>query len=292
MKLRISAIFLLLLAVGFFNGCDHKGIISPPEDNLPPSDYTNPSWSPDGRRIAYYHENYNHDSSYPSGLYLIDTSGANRVLLIEGFAGLPHWSPDGKWIVFSYDGLVCLIKPNGDSLLGVVGGDFPRWSPDGNKIVYTRSGTPDTVGIWIFDLKGGTRHRLGYGGYPDWSPDGTKFIYMGGPSTIKTEGQIWMMDTSGNNRKQLTMNSFSFNRHPFWSHDNNMIAWTILSYRTREIWLMQTDGSNQHILTEGSDGSFSPDSRQVVFSRINAANSNYNLWIININGTNLRQLTH
>jgi TolB protein len=290
MNLKNSAFLLILLVAGLLSGCHDDNIISPPDDNYLPSDYTGPSWSPDGKKIAYYHENYENDSTYSSGLYLIDISGANRVMLVPGFANSPHWSPNGAWIVFSNDGMICVIKPNGDSLIGLVGGDFPRWSPDGENIAYGRSGTQDTVGLWIYNLRHGTKHRVGYGGDVDWSPDGTKFVSTGGPSTNTTEGQIWIMDTSGNNRRQLTTNTFRFNRSPRWSQDGKTIAWTTLPVRTDEIWLMGADGSNQRKLTEGSYGAFSPDCRRLVFSRINTAKTNYDLWKINSDGTNLKQI--
>jgi Tol biopolymer transport system component len=292
MNLKFGAFLLIISVAGLLSGCRDDNFISPPDDNYLPDDYTGPSWSPDGKRIAYYHENYEHDSTYPSGLYLIDTSGANRVMLVPGFANAPHWSPDGAWIVFSNDGLICVIKPNGDSLIDLVGGDFPRWSPDGENIAYGMSGTQDTVGLWMFDLRHGTKHRIGYGGDVDWSPDGTKFVSTGGPSTITTEGQIWIMDTSGNNRRQLTTNSFRFNRYPRWSKDNTIITWSVLSNLNPEVWLMHTDGSNQHKLTDGYYGSFSPDSRQLVISRVNSAKTNYDLWKINIDGSHPKQLTH
>lgn len=55
----------------------------------------NPSWSPDGRRIAY-------DSSRPRpGIYVMRADGRAKRLILGGDAYAPTWSPDGKRIAFA-----------------------------------------------------------------------------------------------------------------------------------------------------------------------------------------------
>ena len=282
------AIFFALLLLA---GCKDNIIQPPPDENLISIDQF-PAWSPDGKWIAYYHEDHENDTSYATGLYIIDTSGSNRRLLVTGYATTPDWSPDGRLLTFSNGGTVFVMKSNGDSIRALFGGRFQRWSPDGQSIVYTRPGTQDTVGIWVFDNESSIMHRVGYGAQPDWSPSGDRFVYAGGPSTGISEGQIWLMDTSGANQIQLTMNSFSANRYPQWSLDGKLIVWIALRGLKFEVWLMNTDGSNQHILTDGHYGSFAPDSRRLVLSKINVAKTRYVLWIINVDATTIRQLTH
>jgi TolB protein len=57
-----------------------------------------PSWSPDGRRIAFAS---NRHSSYQ--IWVMDAGGGNPQLVAntEGRATVPRWSPDGRRIVFT-----------------------------------------------------------------------------------------------------------------------------------------------------------------------------------------------
>jgi len=146
-----------------------------------------PAWSPDGKWIAYHHFNYNpEDNLYPTGLYIIDTSGNNRRLVMAGPAYNPDWSPDGKKIVFN-SGDIFTITPDGDDLTRITdigSAFFPSWSPDGKKIAFD---TPyqDTKGakaIWILDLENMALNDISIHGTgewrdPSWSPDGKYFLF-------------------------------------------------------------------------------------------------------------------
>jgi TolB protein len=56
-----------------------------------------PSWSPDGKRIAFTSER---DGN--SEIYIMNADGSGQIRLTNNKAsdGMPTWSPDGKRIVF------------------------------------------------------------------------------------------------------------------------------------------------------------------------------------------------
>ena len=106
-----------------------------------------PTWSPDGRRIAFATRSA--DGRWSVSTMAID--GSNRRFLTRG--GSPAWSPDGRLIAYRGScGRIRLMTPNGRRVLpahaapgicgeiGVAGA--PVWSPDGKQLAMaTRSGT-------------------------------------------------------------------------------------------------------------------------------------------------------
>lgn len=68
----------------------------------------------------------------------------------------------------------------------------------------------------------------------------------------------------------------------------------------QKIWVMNSDGSDRHaVFTPPSDGSgvddspsFTPDGRHLVFTRCCPEKYGYSLWMINLNGRGLRDVTN
>lgn len=135
-----------------------------------------PDWSPDGKRIVYFH--------YREGLgdiWLIDADGKNRKRLTNHPAEdwWPKWSPDGKYIAFQSrrDGNheIYVMNDNGTDLrrLTINGADDeePSWSPDGLKIVFSslRDGHYE---LYTMNSDGTEQKRLtnsnGHSINPDW----------------------------------------------------------------------------------------------------------------------------
>jgi Tol biopolymer transport system component len=292
---KIHKKIYFLLSITIAAGCTDLG--TEPEFRDPfsyPADIQ-ASWSPDGTWIVYRHQDYystDYDSTYPNGLYLIDPDGNNRRLLVQGDAFLPSWSPNTQQIVFTTSAALYITNIDGSGREYVTGGRFPRWSPDGQRIIFTRPGTQDTVGIWIVDLSSGREHRLGFGAMPDWSPDGKRIVYSGPPGTTRSGSQIWTMDSSGSQNVQLTQNSFISNLYPRWSPDGIGITWHVLAKAEGEIWTMNSDGRNQRKLANGLHPSWSPDPQTIVFSDFDPSGTKIVLWRVDLDGTNLRQLTH
>jgi len=57
-----------------------------------------PSWSPDGKKIAYYGE-YHHGDSIKAGIYIMNADGTNPTRILKLNVGtVTGWSPDSKYI--------------------------------------------------------------------------------------------------------------------------------------------------------------------------------------------------
>ncbi|HXG37557.1 MAG TPA: hypothetical protein VNL36_02175 [Bacteroidota bacterium] len=301
MQLKVSRnLVLFLFALGVLAGCTDLGVLVDRDDYISYPRDIHAAWSPDGKWIVYRHEDYTkYDSTYPNGLYLIDPAGNNRRLLLEGEGVLPAWSPNGQWIAYT-DGVLFVMnvrlketRPLTDFLTF-----FPTWSPDGMKLAFD---TPfqDPRGanvIWIINADGTglrdiSQHGVGEWRMPAWSPNGSIILHTRYLTGVLGQ-EIYLMDTSGQAPVRLTYNG-SDDRYPKWSADGSMIAWTMLPPRgTFEVWIMKNDGTQQKKLTNGTHPSFSPDSRTIVFSDFNLAKNKIVLWRIDVDGRNLKQLTH
>ena len=108
----------------------------------PNSDGPNVAWAPDGKRLIF--------SSGPEAhLHILDiiTGELKQVTNNDGLTVDPHWSPDGKTIVYRYEGKegksIYTMSTNGRNqkpLIPPKEGPIlrfsPAWSPDGKRIVF------------------------------------------------------------------------------------------------------------------------------------------------------------
>jgi Tol biopolymer transport system component len=138
-----------------------------------------PTWSPDGKRIALQTSRaMDADSSW--SIFTFFATGRRhleKLMANDGNDLYPDWSPDGSKIVFvrtfgypdyriyttSADGLV-----QTELLADGTAAETPKWSPDGTKIVYARRVSTPEIAVMNADGSGVT--KLADGGSPAWQP--------------------------------------------------------------------------------------------------------------------------
>jgi TolB protein len=141
-----------------------------------------PSFSPDGRRIAFTTDRLGHNE-----VYIIDADGTNPQWVTqfggdlneELYRAEPDWSPDGVTVAFQsrVSGLFQImsvnLRDNSSKRLTDAGeNESPSWAADGRHLVFTssRSGSGQ---LWIMDTQSGvTRQLTNASGarYGAWSP--------------------------------------------------------------------------------------------------------------------------
>ena len=178
-----------------------------------PTNFGSPTWSPDGRRIAFtaFQGADNRDIWIMNG----DGSKPHRLRKTPYFEGEVDWSPAGGWLVFdsgSWVSDVYVLRTNGTGLRnltpggGWVGSGQPTWSSDGRRIAF---GQPS--GIWEMDANGRSKVQLtsnkGLDGVPDWSPDGRKIVFVRRLSeSTEASAEIYVMNADGTALTRLTYN--------------------------------------------------------------------------------------
>jgi TolB protein len=145
-----------------------------------------PSWSPDGRRLAYVSFEAKKPVVYVHSLQ----DGKRQVAAnFKGSNSAPAWSPDGARLAVSLsrDGgsQIYLVNPDGSNVRRIsqsAGIDTePVFSPDGRSLYFTsdRGGSPQ---IYRMPASGGEAQRVTFDGTynvsPRISPDGRMLAYI------------------------------------------------------------------------------------------------------------------
>jgi len=154
--------------------------------------------------------------------------------------------------------------------------DFsPHWSPDGKKIIYL-SNESGLLQVNQMDLDEQTIRQMTYEssveGPPLWSPDGQRFVFT---ADIEGNLEIFWMDTDGGEPTRVTDNALT-ERLGDWSPDGQWLVF-YNDEPTEDIglWLRNPDGVNLIRLTKGTDSQpvFSPDGRRIAFVRAHQGNA-------------------
>ena len=270
-------------------------------------------FSPDGERIAFRSERDG------GGLFVMGRTGESvRRLTTEGFN--PSWSPDGASIVYASQSVVASPNNRGlDSQLWVAStttgerrhlatGDAvqPAWSPHGQRIAYwSLPNDSPQRDLWTIAVGGGEPVRVtsdpAIDWSPAWSPDG-RYLYF---SSDRSGGfNLWRValdEASGRVLGEPVAVPIPRQRigHLSVSADGASVA--MASFTTESgIEALTFDpargtvGARRRVTNSSETAarpSVSPDGRWIAFHSVQQ-NGQEDLWVVNRDGTGLRQVTN
>lgn len=211
---------------------------------------TEPSWSPDGARLAYVS-----DTSGVPQIWMTNSDGSGQpVQLTSGTASDTHpsWSADGSLIFFARatSGLGNLWAVELDTQTWSkisekqittrnIGFDLsPALSPGSNAIAFHRSLYVDNIeSVDSSGVNPVTLTNTGKDVMPSWSPDGNSIVFASKRNSAAY--QLWVMDRSGANAKMLVDNANTWpETQPVWSPDGGRIAFTTTRSGAPNIWML------------------------------------------------------
>jgi Tol biopolymer transport system component len=246
--------------------------------------YRFPTWSPDGRRLAFIGSNEQDDVA----LYVSPTANSAPTVLFDKADSLPfylYWSPDSNTITFltqERSGLalrqVDTANPGMERLLDQGAPFYWVWSPNSEKLLMHVGGSrafSDEAHISLLDNRAGAERvqlDLAPGRFqaPDWSSDGSYFFYI----ATDDNGREAIYKANAKSLEQIELIKLRNSASLTLSPDGQHLAYLQIDGNGHPpfgtAYLIDTDGQNRRKLLDSPVGSmyWSPNSSKLALLTI------------------------
>lgn len=248
-----------------------------------------PNISPSGEQIVYVGQEHTSDGDTLHLLWIMDSNGENRMVITRQIGAIEHpvWSPDGNYIAYS-----AIV-----SSLNIASQYNPVWS------------------IFLYDVEMGTHYQLTKGTSSDrcpaWTPKGDKLVFSSRIASTDTLG-VLEVDVKTGEMAVLIDAKMLDETCPAISPNGKMIAYSVspspeenadiyifdlVTEKTIQLTGLNEDdgdGDDQDDGDDVDDGhdvlpAWSLDGKMIYFQSYRTGR--YAIWSINIDGSDLRQIT-
>jgi Tol biopolymer transport system component/serine/threonine protein kinase len=276
-----------------------------------PGDDIYPTWSPDGRYIAFVRQ-----AGSDGGIFMVPALGGPERRLQPSYPRIDwwltslSWSPDGKLIAFpaadspqESPGLFLLsvdtlekrrLTSTSEQYLG---DGYPVFSPDGQTLAFIRQSSELVMDIYLVPVSGGEPRRLTFDDRQlwglDWTPDGREIVF----SSMRGGGcSLWRIPAIGGIPEPLAVGG-DFAQFPSISREGNRLAYTQTIFDAN-IWKFEVSDSMgkttspTEVISSTRDDhgpQISPDGKRIAFD--SARSGSYEVWMCEADGSNPIQLT-
>lgn len=235
--------------------------------DTPTLDERMPTWSPDGRWLAYEVQSESFSAIYKQRLWGGDRQRVSRSNAVK-VASL-RWSPDGQWFAF-YDRtnnhIYRMPSAGGPAeALRPITHYFPDsgvldWSPDSQRIVYTdRVATaPQVNALHILDLQTRQATRLTQHENTDMTPLWGAEDWIFFSSYTRSGYELFRISADGSDQTRLTTTAWD----ELYSHLSPDGEWLVAASwqpRDLELYQMRPDGTQRQRLTESPGQDYAPN---------------------------------
>ena len=220
----------------------------------------------------------------------------------------PDLPADGKRLAFvskrSGRAQVHVMDLDGTNVRQITqdGGLSPRWSSDGSRIAFSRGGA-----IWVAPAGGGNPELVidvdtespdtpcRAGAFPGgWSPDDKRIAYYSASTTVE-EGQVCTVNADGSDVRVVVANPGAYDVEPSWSPDGRYLAYRGVEGGVHDIWVVDLETGKTTNLTADPDldiePNWSPDGEWIAFGSLRPRASNFDIFIMRRDGSDVRRLT-